>query len=234
MSLTDPQLTLDLFCATRHDFAAYHGGPNVAAVNALEHWCADRGPRVVYLWGAAGTGKTHLLQAAVRAVSEAGTRAMYVPLAELVDADPLILDGLDSVATVALDDVGACAGRADWEERLFVLYNAVQDSGGRLLWSGAQSPATGFFGLGDLRSRLAGSLVYQLRELDDAGKAAVLTALAAQRGLDLPAAVLEFVLRRERRDMGALLAILDKLDQASLSRGRALTVPFVREVLAGR
>ena len=160
MSLTDPQLTLDLFCATRHDFASYHGGPNAAAVSALAHWCDNRGPRVVYLWGPTGTGKTHLLQAAVRAVGEAGTRAMYVPLAELVDADPLILDGLDRVDTVALDDVGVCAGRADWEERLFVLYNAVQDSGGRLLWSGAQSPAMGLFALGDLQSRLAASLVY--------------------------------------------------------------------------
>jgi DnaA-homolog protein len=234
VSLTDSQLTLDLFCAIRHDFAAYHAGPNAVAVSALEHWCADRGPRVVYLWGAAGTGKTHLLQAAVRAVSEAGTRAMYVPLAELADAGPAILDGLDRVDTVALDDVGACAGRSDWEERLFVLYNAVHDSGGRLLWSGVQSPATAFFKLGDLRSRLAASLIYQLRELDDAGKATVLTRLAAQRGLELPAAVIEFVLRRERRDMSALLAVLDKLDQASLSRGRALTVPFVREVLAAR
>ena len=73
-----------------------------------------------------------------------------------------------------------------------------------------------------------------MRELDDSGKATVLTARAAQRGLDLPAAVIEFVLRRERRDLCVLLAVLDKIDQASLSRGRALTVPFVREVLAGR
>ena len=39
---------------------------------------------------------------------------------------------------------------------------------------------------------------------------------------------------RERRDMTTLVALLDDLDGIALAQGRALTVPFVREVLAAR
>ena len=45
---------------------------------------------------------------------------------------------------------------------------------------------------------------------------------------------MECALRRERRDMAALVALLDRLDSASLQQRRALTVPFVREVLERR
>jgi len=233
-SPVDAQLTLDLFSATRHEFADYFAGPQAAALAALQRWSAGAGPQVIYLWGAPASGKSHLLQAAVRAASERGARAMYLPLADLREAGPAILDGLDTLEAIALDDLDACAGEASWEQRLFHLYNALQAAGGRLLWSGARAPAACPIVLGDLASRLAASLVFQLRELDDADKAAALVALARQRGLELPDAVLEFILRRERRDMAALVALLDRLDSASLQRHRALTVPFVREVLERR
>ncbi|MEQ8231848.1 MAG: DnaA regulatory inactivator Hda [Gammaproteobacteria bacterium] len=230
----DAQLTLDLFNVTRHSFADYHAGPQQAVLAALEQWSHAAGPAVIYLWGAPASGKSHLLQAAVRAASERGARTMYLPLGELLAAGPAVLDGLDAIDAVALDDLDACAGDAAWEQRLFHLYNALVGVGGRLLWSGARAPAACPLGLRDLASRLAASLVFHLRELDDAAKAAVLAARAHERGLELAPAVLEFILRRERRDMGALVALLEELDAASLRQRRALTVPFVRAVLEQR
>ncbi|MEQ8659590.1 MAG: DnaA regulatory inactivator Hda [Gammaproteobacteria bacterium] len=230
----DAQLTLDLFNVTRHAFADYHAGPQGAALAALEQWSRAAGPPVIYLWGAPASGKSHLLQAAVRAASERGARAMYLPLRDLLDAGPAVLDGLDSVAVIALDDLDAAFGDAAWELRLFHLYNALHASGGRLLWAGQRAPAACPIGLHDLASRLAASLVFHLREFDDRDKAAALAALARKRGLDLAPPVLEFILRRERRDMAALVALLDVLDAASLRQHRALTVPFVRAVLEQR
>jgi len=229
-----PQLTLDLFKPTHHDFATYHAGPNAETVAALRDWTAGRGPRVLFIWGAPATGKSHLLQAALGEAAALGRRTMYVPLAHVIESGPGLLDGLEAVNQLAIDDLEACHGRADWEQQLFHLFNALSADNGRLLWASRRSPASGIFILKDLSSRLAASLVYHLDELTDDDKKAALADKARGRGLRLSLAVMEFIMQRERRDMSALEDILDELDSASLRDGRALTLPFVREILAAR
>src|SRR3569623_9897 len=54
---------------------------------------------------------------------------------------------------------------------------------------------------------------------------------ALQRGNEMPADVASLLMRRCRRDMAALFALLDELDHASLAAQRRLTVPFVKSVL---
>lgn len=224
------QLALDLVRAPTLDFDSYLPGPNGEAVQALEAWSRGEGAAVLWLAGAPATGKSHLLQAAVRA---AGTRAMYLPLAELRTlAAPSVLEDLHTLDAVALDDVAACRGDTAWERALFRLYNELRAAGGRLLWAAPTAPAGCAFALPDLASRAAASLVYPLRGLADADKAAALAAAARRRGLDLAPAVIDFILRRERRDMAALGACLDRLDRASLAEGRAPTLAFVRALLA--
>lgn len=223
-----PQLTLDLFKPAPHDFASFVQGANGEATAAVESWARGAGPTALFLRGARGTGKSHLLQAAISALPVSG---MYVPLRELFAAGEALLDDLDTVGAVALDDIDLCAGHAGWERRLFNLYNALSAAGRRLLWAARAEPA---FTLPDLASRLRASLTYQLQELTDAEKAAVLRARAAVRGLELPEAVIEFVMARERRDLATLVALLEELDAAALAAGRALTVPLAREVLAAR
>ena len=66
---------------------------------------------------------------------------------------------------------------------------------------------------------------------NDLRECAALIATAAARGISLPDNVASYLLRRLPRDWPALHAALAMLDTASLSAGRSLTVPFVREVL---
>jgi DnaA family protein len=54
---------------------------------------------------------------------------------------------------------------------------------------------------------------------------------AARRGLVLAREVCGYVVARSPRDMEALLALLDALDNASLVEQRALSIPFVKGVL---
>lgn len=227
----EPQLTLDLFKSAQHDFASFVPGTNHEALRAVHAWSSRSGARIVHLRGAVASGKSHLLHAAIVAAAGSGVRAMYVPLRELFPAGVQLLDDLDSIDMLALDDIDVCAGHREWERRLFNLYNAVHGSDRWLLWSARTEAA---FALPDLTSRVKASLVYQLHELSDAEKAAVLRSRARQRGLEMPEAVVEFIMLRERRDMSTLVAVLDELDAVALAQGRALTVPFVREVLARR
>ena len=225
------QLTLDLFKTAQHDFAGFLPGANHEALLAVQHWSGREGASVLHLRGSQASGKSHLMQAAIGAVPPGGARAMYVPLRELFPDGEQLLDDLDSVELIALDDIDICAGHAAWERCLFNLYNAVYASGRRLVWSARAAPS---FALPDLVSRVKASLIYQLHELSDAEKAEVLRTRAHARGLELPEAVLEFVMLRERRDMTTLVALLDDMDAMALAQARALTVPFVREVLAAR
>uniref|UniRef100_A0A0S6YZH7 Hda lid domain-containing protein n=1 Tax=Mizugakiibacter sediminis TaxID=1475481 RepID=A0A0S6YZH7_9GAMM len=60
----------------------------------------------------------------------------------------------------------------------------------------------------------------------------MLRARAAARGIELDDAVLDWLFARHARDLGALTALLDRLDSASLAAQRRITVPFLRELLA--
>ena len=225
------QLPLALGLAHHARFATFVAGRNSAA---LEHVRAVAGGagETLWLWGGAGTGKTHLLQAACRAAADADRRAMYLPLGS-EPVTPEVLGGLEHLDFLALDCADRAAGRADWERRLFVI---LDEFGGRrgslLLASRAAAPAAGFV-LPDLASRAAGAVSYRLHSLDDGERADALIAHAEARGLGLERSAAEYLLHRVERDMGGLELWLERLDAASLAQGRRLTIPFIRDVLAG-
>jgi DnaA family protein len=221
------QLPLALMLEDHASFETFVAGSNSAAVEHVRS-LAVRAADTVWLWGADGAGKSHLLQAACRAATAVGRRAMYVALPA---AAPAILADLEQVDVLAIDDVHAIAGALDWERPLFVILNAFLSRDGALLLA-AHAPAVQCgFRLPDLESRGAGAVTYRLAPLADAERAAALRRHAAARGLELDAAAAEFLLRRVARDMTALTRWLARLDQASLSAQRRLTIPFIREQL---
>ena len=223
------QLPLGIALRDGAAFENFYPGSNQAAVAAV-HGMAAPG---VYLWGAPGTGKTHLLQAACAAALRQNNRAAYLPLREAAQFTPAMLQGWEDFALVCVDDLDAVAGHADWERALFHLYNGVRDAGGCLHVTAAAAPAQSGIALADLRSRLGHAPVYQLQALDDAGKLAVLQQRAMRRGFELPAETADYLFSRYQRDMHSLCNLLDVLDTASLAAQRKLTIPFVRNVLPG-
>ena len=70
-----------------------------------------------------------------------------------------------------------------------------------------------------------------LQALDDSQRLQALQLRAKGRGFDLPDDTGQFLMRRVARDMTALFNLLDKLDEASLSAQRRLTIPFVKTIL---
>ena len=76
MSLSLPQLTLALFEEAQVNLSDYVVGENKLAVDALSRWVAGDGPWNLMLWGRSGTGKSHLIQSAVRAIGELKKRGL--------------------------------------------------------------------------------------------------------------------------------------------------------------
>lgn len=225
-----PQLPLALRWPRRQRFEHFHAGNNAAALAAVQSLATEPGAPWVYLAGPAGSGKSHLLMAACHAASNTGRTVQYLPLARLAD-HPAAIRGVAGSELLALDDLQAIAGNRDAEHALFDLYNRARAEGTALLFAANVIASQLELGLPDLRSRLGACTQFALKPLDDAERREVLKSQAALRGIQLDDAVLDWLFSRYARDLGALLDLLDKLDQASLAAQRRITVPFLRDFL---
>lgn len=226
-----PQLPLNLALRDDATLANYYPGDNGELVQCLAAAGGDGDDRVVYLWGGPGAGKTHLLQAVCREAGRRGQACAYLPLGELAGLCPSLLEALEQLDVVCVDDLQAIAGRADWEEAIFHLFNRCRDRCTRLVLGADASPAGIGLRLADLASRLGGGLIFHVRPLDDGQMVDALQLRARQRGLELPVDVARYLLRHYRRDMISLSSLLERLDHASLAAQRRLTIPFVRQWL---
>jgi DnaA family protein len=228
------QLALNLRLRDASSFENYSVARNREAVERLQRTVRSLGaaPHApaswLYLWGEPGAGKTHLLEAACRAVQELGHTPLYIPLSEKADFATALLEDAEQAPLVCVDDVDAIAGDAKWEAALFALYEHLRAEGGMLVLAARTSPPAIGLKLADLATRLAAGLVYQLQPLSDAEKIATLRLRAQRRGLDMTEEVAHYLLTRFPRDTHSLFALLDKLDSATLAAQRRLTIPFLR------
>lgn len=227
------QLPLEVVLADNASFDNFHPQPNRAALDAVRALAEGAaGATPLLLHGAAGSGKTHLLQAAVRLAARRG-RAAYLPLALLAGATPALLEGLDDAALLAIDDLDGAGLSPDFAQALLRLIDARRSTGAAYLLA-ARVPADKLRGLpADLRTRCGACAQFPLKPLDEAALAAMLQTRAQRRGLELPAEVADYLLRRLPRRVPDLLEALETLDRAALSAQRRLTVPFVSQTLPG-
>lgn len=227
------QLPLGVRIPDRAVFRTFLPGPDAEAVQHLEACARGETSGTTWVCGAAGVGKTHLLQAVCVLASER-MRAGYFPLGELARCGSGALEGLAELDCLCLDDIDAVAGERDWERMLFGLHRGVEERGGRLVAAAKGPPALHRWALDDLGSRWSASAVFQLKGL---GEAQILDALrihAGVRGLDLPDDTARWLERRFPRDLRSLCDLLDALDEEALIERRRLTVPFIRSVLQRR
>ena len=226
-----PQMPLGLNLRDEATFANYYAGPNVEIVTELKKAAAGEGEDIIYLTGTRGQGCTHLLKASCHHAHRAQLTTVYLPLENLIQLTPEVLDGLESLHVVCFDDVHAIAGNAIWEEAVFHLFNRIRDAGGKIIMAAHDAPKRLNLSLPDLVSRLSWGMVYKLQPLADEEKLFVIKFCANQRGINLPDEVAKYILTHCPRHMRTLLAALDALDKASLAAQRKITIPFVKEVL---
>jgi DnaA family protein len=219
------QLTFELAPPEPPRWSNFLPGRNGELVTALGRFIdGTDGAPSFFLWGAAGSGKTHLLQAAVALAAERGVPAKYWAEPALPASD----EEIDRIELLALDRVDEADAAA--AGRIFTVYNALKQRGARMLAS-SRTPLATLNLREDLRTRLGWGLVYEVRPLLDDEKAAALAGYARQRGFELSAEVIEYLLRHGRRDMASLVAAVAALDRLSLAAKRPITVPMLRDWL---
>ncbi len=219
------QIALDIGLAAGPTLASYCAGPNEAALRHLQLWAGSptRSPVPTYLWGAGGSGKTHLLKAVREALREQGASAGWL--------DPSVAEPPefnDAWAVVLMDDVH--------------LYTAVQQHAAFNWFVNAQTLQRGVLAAGDLppaglklredlRTRLGWGHVFQLQVLTEPERRAVLRQAADARGVFLGDEVMDFMLTRFSRDLGSLMQLLEQLDGYALQTKRAITIPLIKSML---
>lgn len=219
------QLVFELAPREPPRFSNFLAGRNDELVTALRRFAAGEGAETsFFIWGASGAGKTHLLEAAVASAADAGAAARYYARAALIGSE----EEIPAAALVAVDRVDEADAAA--AARLFTLYNALKQGGGRLL-AASLTPLAALTLREDLRTRLGWGLVYEVLPLADDDKAAALATYARRRGFDLSSEVIDYLLRHGRRDMRTLLATLAAVDRLSLASKRVVSVPLLKEWL---
>ena len=210
---------MDNFFPTGNEevFAAFNGWLN-----------GDTDKSVLFLHGVAGSGRSHLLQAACCFVSEKERPSIYVPAGE-PDISGEFISQLDPESTVCIDDLDQVVGDVHWEEAVLEVHERLLSSNGRLLLAALQPPRALGLTLPDLATRLAAGGVYRIRPLTERELPRAMQLRARRRGLELPDEVVEYLLRRVPRNSEAIFDLLDRVDEAAFAKKRRLTVPFIRE-----
>jgi DnaA family protein len=223
------QIPLDIGLATGPTLESFFAGPNEDVLKHLALWvgnaatAATRSPVPAYLWGASGSGKTHLLKAVREALREQGATVGWLDASML---EPPEFN--DAWSALLLDDVH--------------LYTAAQQHAAFNWFVNAQTQQRWVLGAGnvppadlklrdDLRTRLGWGHIFQLKVLSEPERRAVLRKAADARGIFLNDEVMDFMLTRFSRDLGSLMELLDLIDGYALQTKRAVTVPLIKSMM---
>jgi chromosomal replication initiation ATPase DnaA len=192
---------------------------NGSAVAFIERWPDWPGP-VALLAGPAGSGKSHLAaiwrgQADALSVTRSHIAAEIARHSQprsylLEDAD---LPGLD-------------------QQGLFHLINSVSQNRSALLITARSFPAAWGVSLPDLASRMKAATVIEIGEPDDDLLAGVMTKLFADRQVDVEPHVIQFLVRRIERSLGAVNTVVQRLDRAALEQQARITRQLAATVLS--
>lgn len=203
-------------------------GPNTLVLQHLRLWAQPlplngrRATVPIYVWGALGSGKSHLLRALAWTLQEQG-----VPWGWMQGGDSAQSFNEDWQA-VFMDDVH--------------LYSAAEQHQAFAWFAHAHSQQCTVFSTGDvaplalplredLRTRLGWGHVFGLELLDEAQRRAVLRQAAQARGILLSDDVVTYMLNHFSRDLASLLELLHALDGYALQTQRAVTIPLLKSML---
>jgi DnaA family protein len=215
------QIPLAIGAESPQTFDSFVPGANAAAVAHLRALTSPAAP--VYMWGPAGSGKTHLLHALAQERQRRGGRAGWF---DAVRPLPWAFD--ETWSLVVLDDCHRFD--AARQHAAFALFVDAGAHAVQLAASGA-CPPVDLPVREDLRTRLGWGHVFALQPLAEDLTRATLRREADRRGIFLSDDVMDYLLTRFARDLKHLMVLLDRLDGYALAQQRAVTVPLIRRML---
>lgn len=233
----EPRYVFDRFVVGKSNAFAHAAARRVAESTAVPF-------NPLFLHGATGLGKTHLMHAIAweymrlhpprKVMYISAEKFMYQFIAAVRYKDTMAFkEHFRSVDLLMLDDVQFIANKESTQEEFFHTFNALIESHKQLVITGDRSP-TDLEGIQDrIVSRLGWGLVADIHATDYELRFGILQNKAeAARGVDIPHEVLDFLASKITSNVRELEGALNRIVAYAQLVGRPVTIEAAREVLA--
>ena len=234
----NPRLTFDQFVIGDANRLAHAAALAVAELPGLAY-------NPLFICGAPGLGKTHLLHSIshyVRAYGD-GMTVRYTTAESFTNhflgaihsgGGEAFKREYRSVDVLLVDDVQFLEAKAKTEEEFFHTFNAVHEAGAQLVLTSDRPPRDLQAMEDRLRARFEAGLVTELGPPDHATRLTILRKRVQQDGLlDVDAEALELIAAHVDQNIRALEGALIRVVAFASLTGRAVTGELAAEVLAG-
>ena len=205
---------------------------NSELISRLSELVANKNPDELIINGAAGSGKSFLMQAICNELSASGKQFAFIPMNKAINMGVEIFQNLASLDAVCVDDLQLILSKGEWEIALFNLINECQQSDCSLILSlGGNQSLEEIAQLPDLLSRIKRMEFMKLQAVQDESLNQALDFVSQQLDINLEKAELEFLLKHQTRDFSILVDNLISLDKQAASLKRKITIPLIKETL---
>jgi chromosomal replication initiator protein len=227
--------------AADHTFETFVvGESNAHAAKEARGLAAGAAPRLLFIHGPSGVGKTHLLHATYHALVAGGGRVLCLPAAELVaglvgaygtQAEAAFWQDLAPMDALLLDDVHSLVGQQAVQTRLIEGLVAWQDTGRALLLTSDRAPEHLPELAAKVRARFEGGVVAAVDPPEPALRLAILQTKARALGLVLETRLAARIAVEVGGNVRRLEGVLTRLLAHARLLGRRVDEALALEVL---
>jgi chromosomal replication initiator protein len=232
----DPRLTFDNFIVGKPNELAYAAAVGIAESNKV-------GFNPLFLYGAVGLGKTHLMNAMAWSIKSrspgrhiaylSAEKFMYQFVKAVRLKDTMAFkEQFRSVDVLMIDDIQFICGKDSTQEEFFHTFNTLVNNKRQVVVSADKSPSD-LDGMEErLKSRLGWGLVADIHSTDYELRLGILQAKATSCSIAIPDKVLEFLANKITSNVRELEGALNRIVANAVFVGREVTVESAREVLS--
>jgi chromosomal replication initiator protein len=234
-SVFNPRYRFDTFVVGKSNELAFAASKSIA-----ENPSGSFNP--LFIYGGAGLGKTHLIQAVAWQIRESNPqkKVVYMSADSLVteiitsiryDKMQAFRDRYRTIDALLLDDIQFLAGKERTQEEFFHTFNALYEAQKQIVFT-SDAPPKDIPTLEErLRSRFEWGLIADIQPPDLETKVAILRKKAEERKISLPPEVALFIAERVRSNIRELEGHLNRVAAFASLTGNRVSIDLAKEAL---